>query len=36
MQIVGRTTGAIDDGDAPSRSAVAKAGTTSPATEATR
>ena len=36
MQIVGRTTGAIDDAGTPSRSAVAKASTTAPATEATR
>ena len=36
MQIVGRATGAIDDAGTPSRSAVAKAGTAVPATEATR
>jgi len=36
MQIVGRTTGAIDDAGSPGRSAVAKASTMAPATEATR
>ena len=36
MQIVGRTTGAIDDTGTASRSTVAKASTMAPATEATR
>jgi hypothetical protein len=36
MQIVGRTTGSIDDAGTPGRSAVATASTTAPATEATR
>jgi len=36
LQIVGRTTGALDEVGTTSRSAVAKAGTMAPATEATR
>jgi hypothetical protein len=36
MQIVGRTTGAIDDTGAATRSTVAKASTAAPALEATR